>query len=339
MPISLAHDDSGLHRLRVAHELDKVRDVVGGRTIERRHIEVVHQTAGRLELDGQEERCRSQDAVHFDALRQSLSRRPVGRIIALVDVVLPEGQTRRVRLTIQEVVILLPYKCRRVVDSIRRRRGRVIDCDGPIERRDEGGASRKIRQVDGEGLRPFRIRVLIDGNIESLLRLVGRKPQGPEHRREVATRRCQPTVKRAAVYRRTRVVGRVINIDRRRSIAAAIDDHVNETIALVNVVVRRAETDQGLVVYHLAAGKRAGARQEVRIAAVVSRNRMRARSQCGGLTCSHAARIERLAACIRAGDRITTVFELHGPGCCASARRTCDCRREGDALRQIRRIR
>src|SRR5215471_4706002 len=56
LPVTLTNDNSALSGLRVAHKLDKVRHVVGRRAIERRYIEIAHQSACLPEFDRKKER-------------------------------------------------------------------------------------------------------------------------------------------------------------------------------------------------------------------------------------------------------------------------------------------
>src|SRR5205807_7773539 len=119
LPTSLPHNHSTLDGLRVTQPFCKSRHVVGCRTIKRSHVEAAHEGDGLHELDRQEEGRRSQDAPDLETLRLRLSRRSLRWVTALIEAIHPEGETRRISFTIQEVVIVLPHECGVVIDRIR----------------------------------------------------------------------------------------------------------------------------------------------------------------------------------------------------------------------------
>src|SRR5215831_16804165 len=64
----------------------------------------------RLKFNREKECRRSVDSCQLEALLQSLSRKPLRRIITVLDVALPKLESRWIGFAIEEVVIMLTHK-------------------------------------------------------------------------------------------------------------------------------------------------------------------------------------------------------------------------------------
>ena len=98
----------------------------------------------------------------------------------------PESQTGRVRIAIEEVVIVLAHEVLRVVYDVRDRLDQVVvDVDGDRRGRAKVDA-RGITKGDIERLSPFDERVIVDEHGEALRCLTRRKAQGASGRDVIA---------------------------------------------------------------------------------------------------------------------------------------------------------
>src|SRR5256884_3452313 len=151
---------------------------------------MVDTPSGHLELRRIEECYPRRLALLVYALRHRLSRRSSGRVVALLDVVGPERQTRSVRLAMQEVVIMRTHKVTRIIYRIHSRLRRIVqDAQDGRLRYSKHCASRGIRQRQLQRLRSFHVVILADQHVEGLRGFARRKPQSAYRRGKVTARR------------------------------------------------------------------------------------------------------------------------------------------------------
>src|SRR5712692_380242 len=119
----------------------------------------------------------------------------------------PAGKSRRVRFAAQEVYVLLPHKEVRVVDRIGTVRDIVVDNrHGRRRLRAQGRAARTV-ETDGEGLSAFGIRVIDDGDGESLRRRVAGRPGSSADRVLVIAAGRSDAIEDIAIRQAGRIVG------------------------------------------------------------------------------------------------------------------------------------
>src|SRR5207249_3971292 len=122
----------------------------------------------------------------------------------------PEGQTARVRLAIEKIVVVFGDEEAGLVDRIRSRAG-VVVVDGY---RGRCGSTqiraRRTTEADAEILRPFSVRVVDDEDRNRLGTLTGSKTKCADAG-DIITPRRRVAIKDVAVLRAGAVAGRIIH--------------------------------------------------------------------------------------------------------------------------------
>src|ERR1043165_3077715 len=160
LPVALPDDYALVNLVLVAQEDGVARRTLG--VAEGGLVRADNEVAGLLELDGEEEGRRDIGARALAARRVRAAR---------LDVVRPEVLPRLIRLTVEEVVVVLADEGRRVVYRVGRPFSPVVH---DLERGRRGRAERAVLRVledERRALRPFSVVVVADEHLENLLRV------------------------------------------------------------------------------------------------------------------------------------------------------------------------
>ena len=213
---------------QIRHELSVVRFSPKGHW-----IKPVDEVTALLKFQRLEEQLRDVYAV---AVRIAGS--------AVVDCAGPAGEAERVRFTAEEVYVLLAHKEVCVVYRIGAVHSFVVgDGHGCGRLCAQGGTARTV-ETDGEGFAAFGVRVIDNGNRESLWRSVAGRPGSSAYGVLVITARRSSAVEDIAIRQASRVVGREGDRSAAGGIASARQGDVRARPCLADGIGSSAELDR-----------------------------------------------------------------------------------------------
>src|SRR5713226_5164608 len=163
---------------------------------------------------------------------------------AVVDGAYPAGKARWIGFAAEEVYVLLAHKEVCVVDRVRAIRDIVVDNRHRCRRlRAQGRAARTV-ETDGESLVAFGVRVIDDGDGESLRRRIAGRPGSSALGVLVITARRGNAIEDVAIRQAGRIVGGIADAGAAGRIATARQSDVHSPIPFAHRVGRRAELDR-----------------------------------------------------------------------------------------------
>src|SRR5713226_9261317 len=188
---------------------------------------------------------------------------------AVVDGAYPAGKARWIGFAAEEVYVLLAHKEVRVVDRVRAIRDIVVDNRHRCRRlRAQGRAARTV-ETDGESLVAFGVRVIDDGDGESLRRRIAGGPGSSALGVLVIAAGRSNAVKDITIRQTCAVDGGIADAGAAGRIATARQSDVHSPIPFAHRVGSGAELDRrwrsGDRNLPNAAAVRAGAKNSIRV--------------------------------------------------------------------------